>query len=143
MGKKFYYNSCLLEKVSRDCDFRVGDKIRITSNKKRFKKNQKFHGGYNDSLDRFLGKVGSIYELAEDERGHSKGDLAVKFQGETGVLLINPNSAEKFFEALKVGDDVEFVIDENILAACQFVTKSYTNGDLRGLLNQVVVNNLY
>ena len=111
-------NSRLLYKseVVGTRSYRVGDRVRVTSDLELFKKNQKKHGGWNELMERLAGRVGSVVRVYEDtKKGHSKNDLLFEFQGSVRPVVVNPASVEPFFEEFEEQVPVICVIPQKIM----------------------------
>ena len=96
--------------------YRVGDRVKLTSDLERLKKNQKNRGGWDEAMKRLVGRVGSVIRVHEDaKKGHSKNDLLFQFQGSLQPVVVNPASVEPFFEEFEEGVPVVCVIPQDIM----------------------------
>ncbi|XP_075254751.1 uncharacterized protein LOC142346130 [Convolutriloba macropyga] len=140
VGRKldFLINSCLLEKVSEDIEYKPGDKVKVTDNLHRFKVNQNFHGGWNETMERFAGKVGSVVAIRKgDVSDESLGDLSIRFFGVELQVVINPRSVEKYTESFSTGNEVVFVMAAEVMTKLSNKMSSYTSSNLQNKQNQV------
>ncbi|KAL8587340.1 hypothetical protein ACOMHN_045587 [Nucella lapillus] len=69
-NKKYRLNPEALKKVS---NITVGSHVRILADEEKVKMMQDGHGGYNDKMGQYLGKVGKVMKIDSD------GDVIVKF----------------------------------------------------------------
>lgn len=78
-----------LNTVNRSSRFSAGQRVKICSDKEMVKRLQQGHGGYTDSMERYLGQVGKIIKV------NSCGDrISIRFAGEVTTWCYNPECVE-------------------------------------------------
>lgn len=93
--------------------FLVGDKVRvIAESEEELKRLQEGHGGWNQRMARFIGKVGTIHRATEN------GDLRVKFEDSLIRWTFNPVALAKV-PVFAVGDMVRVMEDVEVVKALQ------------------------
>lgn len=93
--------------------FLVGDKVRvIAETEEELKRLQEGHGGWNQRMARFIGKVGTIHRATEN------GDLRVKFEDSLIRWTFNPVALAKV-PSFSVGDIVRVIEDMEMVKAMQ------------------------
>ncbi len=105
---KLILNYKLLQKVTVDPDFEIGDKVRIRSDVRRLKKNQKHHAQWNSMIGKLAGYTGTITE-------YFPGQVGVRVHGASRQIKLNVRSLLPFEESFAVGDHVTCVLPSEIL----------------------------
>ena len=90
---------------SGDPVFNVGDRVRVlVQTEEELKRLQEGHGGWNQRMARFIGKVGTIHRATEN------GDLRVKFEDSLIRWTFNPVALVKI-PTFAVGETVRVIDD--------------------------------
>ena len=97
----------LLVKVKKHEVFKVGDKIRVSVSLKRFKKNQRNHGGWIKPMEDLVDKHGSVIGVIEDEDTGRFDDVRVVFPCSLpGIFSLNAGSLQRHADQFEKGDRV-------------------------------------
>ena len=125
-GAALILNTSLLRNVSSpDIHFAVGDKIKVTSNAKKFKRIQKHRvQNWKDAFKRLAGRSATVVDDS-----FTSGKIGVKFVGidevvTTSKKVIDRNEEEEFFEGERVvcllsSDQLENLLKDETYKAYQ------------------------
>lgn len=127
---------------SRNTTFNVGDKVKVLTDIDVLKSMQEGHGGWNQRMADYIGKIGIVHRVTE------RGDIRVQFDGCNNRWTFHPGTLTKVNmfcvgDMVTIIDDVQAVknlqkghgewidVMKNLLGKNGKVLKVYSDGDLR------------
>ncbi|XP_021361019.1 E3 ubiquitin-protein ligase MIB2-like isoform X2 [Mizuhopecten yessoensis] len=124
------------------CQFKVGDKVKVDLEADILKAMQEGHGGWNPRMAEYIGKVGSVHRITD------RGDVRVQYEGCSNRWTFHAGALTKVHlfalnDIVKISQDIHIVKElqkghgewsENMrpaLGKTGRVLKVYPDGDLR------------
>lgn len=100
-------NSVDIQRNTTTALFNVGDKVKVIIEEvNELKSLQEGHGGWNQRMAEFIGRVGTVHRVTD------KGDIRVQFEGCHNRWTFNPNALSQVI-SYSVGDIVKICDDMN------------------------------
>ncbi|XP_070207241.1 E3 ubiquitin-protein ligase MIB2-like isoform X2 [Littorina saxatilis] len=124
------------------CLFKVGDKVRCDLENEVLKQMQEGHGGWNQRMSEYVGKVGTVHRITD------RGDVRVQYDGCANRWTFHPDALRKVqmfgeLDKVKIVEDEQQVkelqknhgewtdVMRQTLGKTGQVLKVYSDGDLR------------
>lgn len=131
------------------CPFKVGDKVRCDLETEVLKQMQEGHGGWNQRMSEYIGKVGTVHRITD------RGDVRVQYEGCANRWTFHPDALREV-QMFADGEMVKVLEDEHKVRELQKnhgewtdlmkqtlgrmgkVLKVYADGDLRVQIEEQV-----